>query len=234
MLRQAHLIAFSEECLTMSTLAKRVIEARESVGMKPARFAVAIKITKSAISQIEDGTTKSLQLSTALSIQSLTGYRAEWLQDGSLPKKINLSADPFLDHLPVRRGTIKLSAGASGFAVEYENHDTPPIFFRREWFNSRGYNHEKLIALRVQGSSMESGLYDGDTVVVNTADPKPVDGEVYAVNYEGELIIKRLKRDGGEWWISSDNQDRRRFPDKRCVDGVFLVGRIVHKSSEKI
>lgn len=218
----------------MSIPKDRVIEARESVSMKPAEFSRRIGISKSALSQIEDGSTRSLALKTALKIQSITGYRAEWLQDGSPPKKGKLGIHPESDYPAVRRGTIKLSAGVSGFAIEYENHDAPPIFFRKEWFATNGYVPDKLIALRVQGQSMEPGLFDGDTVVLNLADIQPKDGEVFAVNYEGELVIKRLKRDAGEWWLCSDNTDRRRFADKRCSDGVHLIGRIVHKSSEKI
>lgn len=142
--------------------------------------------------------------------------------------------DPSADYLGVRRGTLKLSAGASGFAIEYENHDAPPIFFRREWFQKNAYKPDRMIVLRVQGHSMEPGLYDGDTVVVNLADTKATDGDVFAINYEGELLIKRLKRESGEWWICSDNQDRRRYPDKRCGDDVFIVGKIVYKQSERI
>ena len=100
---------------------------------------------------------------------------------------------------------------------------------------TRGFNPERLLALRVIGASMEPGLFDGDTVVVNLADANPVDGEAFAVNYEGELVIKRMRRDAGEWWLSSDNSDKRRFPDKRCAgDGIEILGRIVYKSSERI
>lgn len=234
MFRQVPLPPFGEECLIMSIPKDRVIEARESVQMRPAEFSRRIGVSKSALSQIEDGTTKSLALKTALNIQALTGYRAEWLQDGTLPKKGKAAFSPQGDYLGVRRGTIKLSAGVSGFAVEYENHDAPPIFFRREWFTTNSYIPEKLIALRVQGHSMEPGLFDGDTVVVNTGDATPSDGDVFAINYEGELVIKRLKRDAGEWWITSDNADRRRYPDKRCTADVFIIGRIVYKGSERI
>ena len=137
--------------------------------------------------------------------------------------------------VPVRRGTLRLSCGVAGFAIELENGERQPLFFRREWFVTRGFNPERLLALRVIGASMEPGLFDGDTVVVNLADANPVDGEAFAVNYEGELVIKRMRRDAGEWWLSSDNSDKRRFPDKRCAgDGIEILGRIVYKSSERI
>lgn len=134
----------------------------------------------------------------------------------------------------IRRVKFKLSAGASGFGIQYLQEEDAPIVFRREWFESRGYSPHKLFAVTVANGSMEPGLWAGDTVVVNTAETTPRDGEVFAVNYEGELVIKRLIRDSGRWWLHSDNPDQNRYPRKACDDGVFLVGRIVHKQSEHV
>jgi len=81
---------------------------------------------------------------------------------------------------------------------------------------------------------MEPGLYDGDTVVVNTQSATPKDGTVFAVNYEGEMVIKRLIRDAGQWWLASDNPDQRRYPRKVCDENSIIIGEIVHKQSERI
>jgi phage repressor protein C with HTH and peptisase S24 domain len=71
--------------------------------------------------------------------------------------------------------------------------------------------------------------------VINTADITPADGEVFAVNYEGEAVVKRMVRDAGEWWLSSDNPDQRRYSRKLCAgDACIIIGRIVHKQSERI
>jgi len=148
------------------------------------------------------------------------------------PVAINLVNNP--DFPAIRRVNIKLSAGASGFGVDYVEDDEAPIVFQRKWFERNGYNPAKLMAVRVCNGSMEPGLYDGDTVVINTADDTPKDGEVFAVNYEGELVIKRMVRDAGQWWLASDNPDQRRYPRKVCGEDVFCIGRIVHKLSERI
>lgn len=134
----------------------------------------------------------------------------------------------------IRRVKFKLSAGASGFGVDYLDEQDAPIVFRREWFDRNGYRPDKLFAVRVANGSMEPGLWNGDTVVVNTEQAAPKDGAVFAVNYEGELVIKRLVRDGGQWWLSSDNPDQRRYPRKVCDEHAYLIGEIVHKQSERI
>ena len=130
---------------------------------------------------------------------------------------------------------LRLSAGIAGYAADVIEEDESPISFRSAWLAKRGYSPERLVAIEIRGQSMEPGLYDGDTVVINTADTLLIDGEVYAVNYEGEAVVKRLVREMGSWWLVSDNPDQRRFPRKQCAgDMCIVLGRVVHKQSERI
>lgn len=158
---------------------------------------------------------------------------AAW-QSGSRPqpRAVSLDDNPDLPVIPLVQ--FKLSAGASGFSVDYLEDEADPITFRRQWFDAKGFDPSKLFAIRVMNGSMEPGLWHGDVVVVNTADTAPRDGAVFAVNYEGELVIKRLIRDEGRWWLKSDNPDQMRYPRKACDEGVFIIGRVVHKQSENI
>ncbi|WP_177172787.1 S24 family peptidase [Giesbergeria anulus] len=149
-----------------------------------------------------------------------------------MPTPIALENNP--DYPAVRRVQFKLSAGATGFGVEYREEDGAPIVFQRQWYEGRGLRPEKLFAIKVANHSMEPGLFDGDTVVVNTDSVVPKDGVVFAVNYEGEMVIKRLARDGGQWWLCSDNPDQRRYPRKICDEHSIIIGEIVHKQSERI
>lgn len=148
--------------------------------------------------------------------------------------KATIDLDDNPQYPMIRRVQFKLSAGASGFGIEYDDGDGAPIVFQKSWFQSRGFNPAKLFATKVLNGSMETGLYSGDTVVVNTESTGPKDGIVFAVNFEGELVIKRLVRDAGQWWLCSDNPDQRRYPRKLCDENVHIVGEIVHKQSERI
>lgn len=158
----------------------------------------------------------------------------EYLMRGSITvrKMFDMSKHP--DLMAVQRVLFKLSAGVSGFAIEPEEGNGKPIFFRHDWFSMHSYRPEKLFAVRVSGASMEPSLWDGDLVVINTDDTTPNDGDVFAMNYEGEMVIKRLRRDAGEWWATSDNADQRRFAPKRCTEDVKLIGRVIYKQSERI
>lgn len=139
--------------------------------------------------------------------------------------------EPGQDFVPIERVQLKLQAGITGFTVEHMDGNGPPIFFRRDFIESKGWRPDKLYALKVAGDSMEPALYDGDLVVINTADTTPRDGEVFAVNYEGQLVIKRLRRDAGLWWLDSDNP---RYKPKLCDEHAIIIGRVVYKQSERI
>lgn len=148
------------------------------------------------------------------------------------PKTIQMLDNP--DYPAIRRVKFTLSAGASGFGVEYVDDDDDPIVFQKAWFDRHGYRPDKLFAVRVSNGSMEPSLRAGDTVVVNTLSTDPEDGTAFAVNYEGELVVKRLMRDAGQWWLTSDNPDKTRYPRKVCDERSVIIGRIVHRSTEVV
>ena len=144
------------------------------------------------------------------------------------------------DHTPpgavrIQRVKLKLSAGITGFGTEPIEGDDSPIYLPDTWLASRGLRREDLLALPIKGQSMEPTMFEGDTVVINTKDAEPKDSAIYAVNYEGEAVIKRLVRDYGMWWLVSDNPDQRSYPKKQCADDmVILVGRVVHRQTDRI
>lgn len=171
---------------------------------------------------------------TVEAAHALPGY-AGWFDEPRLsePAAIDMGTHPEL--VPIQRGKLRLVGGMSGFAVDPDDEQGTPIFFRADWMRERGFKPAALLAHKVRGHSMEPSLFDGDLVVINIADTEPKDGEVFAVNYEGEAVIKRLVRDAGSWWLTSDNPDQRRYPRKEWLDkNSFLIGRIVHKQSERI
>lgn len=215
---------------------QRLKQARKAAALTQAQLAKKVGIGQSTIAELEkigSGSSHTPAIAAILNVSAL------WLATGQgqiqatkTPQPIDLDNNP--DYPAIRRVRFALSAGAHGYAVEYEQEPTAPIVFKRQWYERNGYRPEKLFAVRVMNGSMEPGLYDGDVVVVNTDAATPKDGCVFAVNYEGEMVIKRLVRDAGSWWLCSDNPDQRRYPRKVCDEHCILIGQIVHKQSERI
>jgi phage repressor protein C with HTH and peptisase S24 domain len=167
------------------------------------------------------------------SIAPLSKEEALRLLPGATPVRVVDSDDPALTHIPKVR--LRLSAGISGFQVEPERFDGSTTTVPTDWIERNGYHREHLIAIRVKGESMEPTLYEDDLVVVNLADTRPADGNVYAINYEGEPLVKRLTRDAGQWWLTSDHTDQRQFYRRVCQGcDCIIVGRVVRKESERL
>lgn len=237
----------------MRTPGERIKEEREALGWSQQKLANEIakikkeKISRAAVAQWEGGSSKTQKPDNLFAAAKAMGLSPQWILDETGEKHIStptkvisevvnasvlLSEHP--DLLAVHRVKFKLSAGVSGYSVEPENGNGKPVFFRKDWFELHNYKPNKLLAVRVSGSSMEPSLWDDDLVVINTEDTKPHDGDVFAINYEGELVIKRMRRDAGEWFACSDNADQRRFSPKRCTEDVQIIGRVVYKQSERI
>lgn len=137
--------------------------------------------------------------------------------------------------VPIPMVRLRLSAGITGYQAEPEARDGGTLGMRRSWLERNQYSPSHLIAIYVKGESMEPSLYAGDIVVINTLDTKPVAGAVYAFNYEGEAVVKRLARDAAQWWLTSDNPDQRTYHRKLCQGGECIVlGRVVRKESDRI
>ncbi|WP_256380791.1 enhanced serine sensitivity protein SseB C-terminal domain-containing protein [Herbaspirillum sp. B65] len=63
---------------------------------------------------------------------------------------------------------MKVSAGITGFQAELDETEFGmPVAVTQRWVDANGLVMEKLIAVRVQGDSMEDTLSDGDTVIIN-------------------------------------------------------------------
>ena len=141
--------------------------------------------------------------------------------------------DPEFIQIPMVE--LRLSAGMTGFQTEPDRRAGGTLGMRRSWVERNGYEVGSLIAIQVRGDSMEPSLYEDDIVVINTADKRPIDGAVFAVNYEGEAVVKRFSRDAGEWWLTSDSPDQRRHHRKICRgDACIIIGRVVRKESDRI
>ncbi|WP_229205961.1 S24 family peptidase [Duganella sp. Leaf126] len=163
----------------------------------------------------------------------MTSERAHALFPGAVPVRIVDADDP--DFYMIPKVKLRLSAGITGFQTIPEIHDGSTLMVAKNWVDRNRYVPGQLLAISVKGESMEPNLYEGDQVIVNTGDTKIEDGGVYAVNYEGEAVIKRMTRDRGEWWLTSDNRDQQKYRPKGCRDGeCIIIGRVVKRETNHI
>ncbi|SOY65627.1 putative phage repressor [Cupriavidus phytorum] len=132
----------------------------------------------------------------------------------------------------VTRIDVELSAGNGKESWHIEERE--PLPFQADYIRGLGSKPKDLVAVKVDGDSMEPRLFDGDTVIVDRADTRvPANGKVFALVYAGELLVKRLLRlpDGG-LKVISDNHERYEpiTVPADMVNNITVVGRVKYRS----
>lgn len=128
-----------------STIASRIIEAREAVGLDKAGLQRAVrpyKLTHSALSQLESGKSKSMKAETALAIARATGFRIEYLVLGELPaRRDDLRSAQNVHRITPRSATVdsgRHSDGTeTGINVEYLQFILEQAAELRGWSSAR-------------------------------------------------------------------------------------------------
>jgi phage repressor protein C with HTH and peptisase S24 domain len=128
--------------------------------------------------------------------------------------------------IPVRAVKLRLQAGVSGFMAE------PDLDVDHGYFQVPTYVIEKLqlnpanlIIMSVAGRSMEPMYFEDDKVLVDTSKVTPKNNECFAVNWNGEPIVKCLIRKANDWCLYSFNH---KFPSMSVRSGqCSIIGQVV-------
>jgi phage repressor protein C with HTH and peptisase S24 domain len=228
---------------------KRLYEAAAALaGLRTqAEIARALNQSQQTVNNWE---ARGISKAGLLKAQSAIGCSATWLETGEPPMALGahgaasaaaplVTDNPFLsdarrvrigdepDTVPVRRVTLKLHAGVTGFETEPDLEDGGVLHMPRAVIDAHKLVPHQLLAIRVRGQSMEPMMFEDDVVVVNTADKTPVSREIYAVNFNGEALVKQLVRRNNEWFLHSVNPE---FGPVNVRSGqCSIVGRVVYQ-----
>lgn len=97
-----------------------------------------------------------------------------------------------------------------------------------EWLGRNIEKDHQLLAIRVEGDSMEPTLRSGDILLVDSSSRRIHDGQLFVLRDQGSLLIKRLQPAlGGRVRVISDNP---RYPEQ-VVDSpeLDILGRVIWK-----
>lgn len=121
---------------------------------------------------------------------------------------------------------IELAAGSGKYAIE-ESYTRTKLRFGRSTLRNRGIDPANIICVTVKGNSMEPVILDGATVGVDTANTTIVDGKIYAIAIDNELLrVKLLYRlPNGQVRIRSYNRDE--YEDEICnIEDIRVIGKV--------
>jgi phage repressor protein C with HTH and peptisase S24 domain len=221
----------------------RLTEAREAKKINKSTFAKMVGVSAPTVTDWENGNTKMIEGANLVKVCSVLDISAEWLLHGV---KSITDLIPGAMRVVVRDDTednaniykipmvqLRLQAGVTGFQTEPDRRDGGTMGIPKSWADRKEYDPAQLLAIRVKGESMEPTLYEDDIVVINLAQRSPVDNAIFAVNYDGEAVVKRMSRDAGQWWLMSDNADQRRFYRRACKETeCIIIGRVVRREGD--
>ncbi len=187
--------------------------------------------------------------------QADIGCSATWLETGEGPMTVSappparalhvVYESPFVDSSegipgarPVRAGDsdgmvdiprvkLRLRAGISNFDTEPDMNGDGHEQIPAHVLGTLRLDPANLLALRVRGISMEPLFFEDDTVIVDTSDRKPINRELYAVNFNGDACIKQLQLRGGQWFLYSVNPEHG--PVNVRSGQCSIVGRVVYQ-----
>jgi phage repressor protein C with HTH and peptisase S24 domain len=87
-----------------------------------------------------------------------------------------------------------VSASAGHGTLITEENIIGKAAFRADWIRKMTASPvESLKLIKVSGDSMESTLSDGDSVLIDTKQNSPTKEGIYSVQFDGDVLIKRLQ-----------------------------------------
>ncbi|MDD1016878.1 XRE family transcriptional regulator [Pseudomonas rubra] len=213
----------------------RLKAARRHAKLNQTELAERAGLTQTSISDLERG--KSKATAFAAQIASACGVSPMWLAEGKgdmipgrsetsplqrIEPSVSMSdiqpwddATPLDDdevYVPFLR-EVELAAGSGRFVIQ-ESDQARLRFFKKDLrHNSVQFSNAKCVVVR--GNSMIPVLRDGATVGVNTGKNSfgdIVDGDLYAINHNGQLRVKQVYRLPNGIRLRSFNRDEH--PDE--------------------
>lgn len=149
---------------------------------------------------------------------------------------VEVPAERSVDHLftKVPKYDVELSAG-HGSHVGEENGNGY-LYFRKDWLEKKDLDEKKLCVVYVKGNSMEPTICDKEVILVDSSEyythrENIDDGFIYAINIDGEAMVKRLfRRPGGGIIARSDSpapQYRDIILDGADIEYLRIIGRAI-------
>lgn len=160
-------------------------------------------------------------------IQTIGGVVAN-VSAGAAP-----AANDKFDKIP-ELGEVRLAAG-DGFENDRE-HETGYLTFRRSFLRSVGADGSRARVVYAQGDSMEPVIQDGAALLVVPDDSLTLRdlaaGGIYAINYDGKMIVKTIVKNNGRWVARSYNPAYMDIPLEGDDVSVRILGRVVWSGSK--
>ncbi|HHB0834653.1 LexA family transcriptional regulator [Acinetobacter baumannii] len=204
-------------------LKDRLKDSRIKAKKTQAEVAEAVKMSQPAYQALESG--KNLKSAFLPLIAQFLGVDAYWLTTGNSedsfresdvfsPTVVNNDAADQYVWIEVVEASFSCGTGESiEFHFDAINGKIP---FPASFFKEKRVAHECMRIIKAKGDSMTDYIKDGDLVGIDISQTEVIDGEIYAVYFAGEGMIKQIfKEADGSLILHSLNE---KFRDRRVTE----------------
>lgn len=235
----------------------RLKETRGVKGLSQQALAELSGVSQSTIANIESG--RNLGSKNLIQIAKALDTNAEWLLTGKGPQepteKGTRYAEAFTEALEQglndpealekrRQMQHQLRSATRIPVFEYQLDATTgepkALLHRGRAFFVRDIGIRSLRdckAIFVTDSSMEPFVYQGDIVAIETSKTRPQEARIYAVMFEGDVLIRQIfKQTGGLLVLRAFNN---KYPDKTVAGNsdprqFAILGECFHRSASNL
>ena len=204
-------------------LGQRLKEARKKADLTQSALATAVGISQSTYQELETG--KSKKSAHLTEIADILKVDPHWLATGKgapnpddfVKNLLENATNPLLNESHNNEGriwidvvNIKFSCG-DGESIEFHfNEVLEQISFDERFFKRHHVKPENMVIAHATGDSMEPYIRADDMFAIDKSDTEIRDGDVYAVYFEGEAMLKQIfKEEGGTLVLHSLNNKYR-------------------------
>lgn len=162
-------------------------------GMTQKEFAVLAGIAPFHINAIFRGRV-NLSENNARKMSEITGVDFKLYWGGEAPDQVGEYVS-----IPFRAATASMGPGSFENSKKVKAH----LAFREDWVYQKGVPSQMSV-IRARGSSMNPTIPDGCMVLIDESQVDVINGRIYFVALNDELLLKRVKVLGGKIFLESD------------------------------
>lgn len=187
---------------------------------------------QSLISQYMNGLI-ALNYRAVLSFAKQLGCKDTDIRDDLPEQHYNSSAPSDDDYTDVTGYSQAAGLGSGAEAEEYA--ETHSLKFKKTSLRRRGIHNRPLAIYYGKGDSMEPTIEDGDAIMFDTSDTKPIDGMLYVIQVDGmakpEYFVKRaMVLDAGVYFASDNPHGDHNWRKPKPMDSkrhpITVIGRV--------
>ncbi|UGQ25196.1 XRE family transcriptional regulator [Acinetobacter calcoaceticus] len=204
-------------------LKDRLKDSRLKAKKTQAEVAEAVKMSQPAYQALESG--KNLKSAFLPLIAQFLGVDGYWLTTGNTEDSFResdvfsptvVSAESTDQYIWVEVVEASFSCG-TGESIEFHfDAINGKIPFPSSFFKEKRVAQECMRIIKAKGDSMADYIKDGDLVGIDISQTEVIDGEIYAVYFAGEGMIKQIfKEADGSLILHSLNE---KFRDRRVTE----------------